>query len=253
MHGPPHKLAALAVCLWLIAAPGCAQTTKGNWNWPWVKKPTNDYLSQVKTPDDRIKELKELAKKAHKLPAAEQQTAVAALCKELQNESEPILRRNILRTLAEFPQPEAATAIIGTLEDNDLETRRTACRCLGKRGGPDAVRELTRVISSDTVHDVRVAAVRAGPHQRQDGAWRPWPRHWPTPTRPCKPLPRNPWQTSAATTSATTSKPGASTRPRARARRRKSAWPSASNAPSTNRRGAVPIPTAQLARCRQGE
>ncbi len=172
MHGSLPNLAAVAVCLGLATASGCAQTADNVADF-FAKKPTNDYLSQIKTPDDRIKEFKELAKKAPKKTPDEQQADVTRLCKELQNESEPLLRRHILRTLAVYPQAEAMTTIVGALSESDIETRRTACVCLGIRGGPDAVRELTRVISSDTEQDVRLAAVRAMGRTKQTEALAP--------------------------------------------------------------------------------
>jgi HEAT repeat protein len=95
------------------------------------------------------------------MPAAEQQHTVDQLAKDLQNESDPMLRRQILRTLGACP-PASATPIIATaLSDQDVETRRTACLALGDRGGKDAVQELTRVITTDASVDVRLAAVRA--------------------------------------------------------------------------------------------
>ena len=172
MHGSRHNLAALAIGLCLAAVSGCAQTVE-NVADLFSREPKSEYVSHVKTPDDRIKEYKELAKKAKKKTSTEQQEVVTRLCQELQNESEPLLRRHILRTLAVYPQDEAAAAIVGALSDHDLETRRAACRFLGERGGPDAVRELTRVISSDTDLDVRLAAVRAMGHTKETTALAP--------------------------------------------------------------------------------
>ena len=63
--------------------------------------------------------------------------------------------------MTEYPQPAAGGVLIGALADSDKETRRIACTCLGKRGGAQAVTELSRVIASDTDFDVRIAAVSA--------------------------------------------------------------------------------------------
>jgi HEAT repeat protein len=161
MHGPKYNLAALVICPLLVLTSGCAQTTQSITGLFAKKKSNTELEMHVKTPDDRMKEWTELAKKAAKEPPAEQQRIVAELSKEMQQESDPRMKRCILRTLAAYPQPEALAVIVGALADSEFETRRMACTCLGKRGGKEAVQELTRVISSDTNHDVRLAAVRA--------------------------------------------------------------------------------------------
>ncbi len=152
MHGPVSKLAALAICFGIALSTGCSM---------FNKKPTPEQLLNIKTPDDRLKELRELAKAAKKKTPDEQQRIVADLCKQIQTESEPQMRRQIFRTLAAYPQKEAGSAIIVGLTDGDMETRRVACTSLGKHGGKEAVGELTRVATSDTNPDVRMAAVRA--------------------------------------------------------------------------------------------
>jgi HEAT repeat protein len=152
MHRPVSKLAALAICSGIALSTGCSM---------FNKKPTPEQMLNIKTPDDRLKELRELAKEAKKKTPDEQQRIVADLCKQIQTESEPQMRRQIFRTLAAYPQKEAGSAIIVGLTDGDMETRRLACTSLGKHGGKEAVGELTRVATSDTNPDVRMAAVRA--------------------------------------------------------------------------------------------
>ena len=175
MHGPVHKLAALLVCCTLIPLTGCAATSERA-NGLFAKmfsKETPEQKLHIKTPDDRIKELKQLAKVAKKKTPEEQQPLVGALSEEYRQENIPSVRRQLLKTLALFPQPQALATIVSGLEDKDLETRRMACSCLGMRGGEDSVRELTRIISSDTNVDVRLAAVRAMGGTRDKGALMP--------------------------------------------------------------------------------
>jgi HEAT repeat protein len=175
MQGPVHNLAALAVCCCLVAVSGCAQTAEsvaGFVSKPFAKK-SPDVDLNIKTPDDRMKELKEMAKTAKKKTPPEQERIVADLTQEIQAEPDPRMRRQILRTLTECPQPAAAAVIVAGLSDGDMETRRMACTCLGKRGGKEAVQELTRMISSDTNFDVRIAAVRALGQAHDPGALAP--------------------------------------------------------------------------------
>jgi len=92
---------------------GCAQTFDTTTNFlssPWKKKP--EELLNVKTPDDRVKELKELAKAAKKKTPEEQQRNSDELAREIQKESDPMLRRQILRTLAEGVRVFAVSIVV---------------------------------------------------------------------------------------------------------------------------------------------
>jgi len=163
MQSPIHKLAALAVGFCLATLTGCAQTaesTTGLLSMLWVKK-TPEQVLNIKTPDDRVKELKELRKTAGKKTPEEQQRISAELAKEIQQENEPLMRRHILLTLASYPTPLAGAVLTAGLSDNDMEVRRMACKGLGIRGDKQAIQELTRVVTSETNLDVRLAAVRA--------------------------------------------------------------------------------------------
>jgi HEAT repeat protein len=163
MRDPVHNLAVLAVCSCLAIVCGCAEMADhvNSLGSRLLMRKSPEEAMHIKTPADRIKELKQLAKSAKKKTPAEQQQIVEGLVKEFAQESDPISRRQILRTLTEYPQPAAGGVLIGALADSDTETRRTACTCLGKRGGGQAVTELSRVIASDTNFDVRIAAVGA--------------------------------------------------------------------------------------------
>lgn len=174
MQGSLHNLAVLSILICLAMAAGCAEML-GNVNalgTRLMRRSPEDMLN-IKTPADRIKELKQLAKAAPKKKPEEQQQVVDALAKEFQQESDPILRRHLLRTLAAYPPPAAGAVIVGALSDSDAETRRTACKCLGMRGGQQAISELTRVVSSDTEDNVRIAAVRALGETRDTSALTP--------------------------------------------------------------------------------
>ncbi len=175
MHGPVHTLAALVVCCCLALLAGCAETadhTSGLIS-KLIHKKTPEQVLNIKTPDDRVKELKQLAKTAKKKTPEDQERIVNELAKEIQQENDPFLRRQILHTLAVYPPPMAAAVITAGLSDSDTETRRMACKCLGIRGGKDSVQELTRVIASDTNLDVRLAAVRALGHTHDSSALPP--------------------------------------------------------------------------------
>jgi HEAT repeat protein len=163
MQGPIHNLAALAVCSCLLLASGCAETAErasGSWARLWGKK-TDEEVLNIKTPQDHLKELQELSKTGKKKTPEEQQRITAELANEIKHESDPLMRRQILRTLVAYPTPLSSSLLVAGLGDSDADVRRVACECLGKRGGKEAVQELSRVSTSDTETDVRIAAVRA--------------------------------------------------------------------------------------------
>jgi len=126
---------------------------------PFRKSPEQVY--GIKTPKDRVKEFRKLALEAKKMPANQQEPTAAKLTREYDSESDHWVRREILRTIAAFPQPAANEVVVRALADEHIETRRVACDCLGERGGDVAVQELTRVLGSETNEDVRMSAVAA--------------------------------------------------------------------------------------------
>jgi HEAT repeat protein len=158
------RLTSLVLVMFAVMAAisGCADTaaaTRDFFAKPFRKTPEQIY--GIKTPKDRVKEYRQLALQAKKLPASQQEQAVAKLVREFDTENDHWVRREILRTIAAFPQPAAGDAVVRALVDDQPETRRVACDCLGQRGGEVAVRELTRVLNSETDEDVRMSAVAA--------------------------------------------------------------------------------------------
>jgi HEAT repeat protein len=173
MHGRFSSLALSAICC-IVAASGCAETASSFGNFvsrPFKKTPEEEL--GIKTPKDRVEELRQLAKRAEKQPLAVQERVVADLAKEYQSENEAWVRREILRALAAYPQPQAGAVLVSALQDGEVETRRVACAGLGTRGDPTAVQELSRVVASDTNVDVRLAAVEALGRTGDQGALSP--------------------------------------------------------------------------------
>jgi hypothetical protein len=166
MQGRVHNLAALVLCCCLGLAAGCAQTAESFTGF--VTKPfrpkSPDELLHIKTPDDRRKELHQIAKSIGNQSPSDQERMARELGAEIRNESDPLMRRAILRALTGCQAPLAVAVQVAGTKDSDAEVRRIACKCLGERGGSEAVQELTRVANSDTETDVRLAAIRALGH-----------------------------------------------------------------------------------------
>ena len=173
MHGRLSSLVPLAICC-IVATSGCAETASNFGNFvsrPFKKSPEEEL--GIKTPQDRVNELRELAKSAKKQSLAVQERVVAELAQEYEREGDAWVRREILRALAAYPQPQAGAVLVSALEDSEVETRRVACAGLGTRGDQTAVRQLSRVVASDTNVDVRLAAVEALGRTDDQGALGP--------------------------------------------------------------------------------
>jgi HEAT repeat protein len=147
---------AFGVFLALMA--GCKPLPKPEFNWPWAKKkPT----SSIVTPRDRMEKMRELAKKAPEMSPEEQLKTSVDLAEELRKEEDPLIRCQILRTLAVLPTEPAAAMLRAGAKDTDLDVRIACCNGWAKRKGPEAVQILSEIVSSDTEIDVRLAAARA--------------------------------------------------------------------------------------------
>jgi HEAT repeat protein len=158
-----HAWAAPAVVSCLAMVAGCAATAEsaGGLLAKLAGRKTPEDVLDIKTPEDRATELRQLAKDAHARSPEEQIRITAELANEIRSEEDPAMRRNILRTLAEYRTPQALDMITAGLQDSDLEVRRVACEALGRQGGPQAVQHLVQASTADTSVDVRIAAVRA--------------------------------------------------------------------------------------------
>lgn len=145
-------LAALAVAL-----VGCAGPSAPSW-WPFAD--VKDKVPGIKTPDERITELKALAARSASGTPDEQQRLCADLAAELQREQDPLVRMEILKALASFQNPTAAVMLRAGMADSDDEVRIACCEAWTKRGGPEAVEHLSQALGGDTSLEVRLAAAR---------------------------------------------------------------------------------------------
>lgn len=152
----------LIVCAGLfgLALPlvGCATPSATPSWWPFAD--VKDKVPGIKTPDERITELKALASRAAIGTPDEQQRQCAELAAELQREQDPLIRMEILKALAGFQNPTATAMLRAGMADGDAEVRVACCEAWTKRGGPEAVEHLSRALGGDTNLEVRLAAAR---------------------------------------------------------------------------------------------
>jgi HEAT repeat protein len=157
-----NLLVVLVLCSLAVGWTGCAETGRPRRValWPFGG-PKSDTVPGVASPAARIAELREMSERASRAKPAERETISAELAAAFPNEDDPLIRLQIVRTLAEYPTTTADSTLTAALDDSDADVRLAACEAWGRRGGPQAATHLSRVVSSDVDTDVRLAAVRA--------------------------------------------------------------------------------------------
>lgn len=164
MQSRPICWFPIAVCGLLLASmPACTSTMKPDWSklaW-WEKKKETPEGPTVATPQDRINKLHQLAKTASERGPAQLEGESQDMAKVLRKEEDPLIRAEILRTLAVYPTEIASKMLTAGLKDSDRDVRCACCAAWGKRKGHDATRLLAETLASDTDIDVRLAAAKA--------------------------------------------------------------------------------------------
>lgn len=165
MHSRPGRLGvALWLLLVLLCQTGCRDTAllaRPDW-WPFGGDPNYEFLNErgYVAPSQRVRQLQKLAREASKKTPEEQQQISQQLAEQIRGELDPLVRQEIVRTLAHYDTPTANTVLAAALEDPDPLVRVEACRAWGHRGGAEASRHLVEVFNTDTDKDVRLAALR---------------------------------------------------------------------------------------------
>ena len=126
----------------------------------WHRKQWIDDENYGATMYSRLEELSSVRKRADDMSQAEQAEVARDLITALQNDLSPVYRGQVVRTLSLLTNPVASEGLQLALQDEDPDVRVEACKAWSRRGGPDAVPTLSRVVSTDTNLDVRVAATR---------------------------------------------------------------------------------------------
>jgi hypothetical protein len=123
---------------------------------------------------DRIALVKEEGKYAAKGSPDDKEKVSADLARMIQTEQDPLVREEIVRTLAGIPTQTAANVLAAGMKDSEPKVRVAVCQAWGKRvaaanpndpvttaDADSATRMLSQALSSDTNIDVRLAAARA--------------------------------------------------------------------------------------------
>ena len=167
LRGPcRYALVAALLAAYALALPGCCCCCFGHHKrfggqWPFGSDETADLAKYGPVAVQRIDEMKASAKKIAKGTAEEKEVFSADLAKKMQQETNCTVRMAIISMLAKFDTKSANAVLYAGLKDPETDVRVACCEAWGKRPGPDSTRILSETLSSDTDHDVRMAAVKA--------------------------------------------------------------------------------------------
>lgn len=155
------RYALVAAVLAVVALPGCWHQHRFGGPWPFGADETADLAKYGPVAVQRVAEIQTQANKAAKADAQQQEAFTADLAKRMQQETNCTVRLAIISTLTKFNTKSANAVLYAGLKDPEADVRVACCEAWGKRPGPDATRILSETLSSDTDHDVRLAAVKA--------------------------------------------------------------------------------------------
>ncbi|NUQ66518.1 MAG: HEAT repeat domain-containing protein [Pirellulales bacterium] len=157
-----RRLVAFSAIVILASLSGCAETLMVGERVLWPPRAqVSDHVPGITPPYERMKSLRGLAGEARSMPGERQQQVSAELAAQYQQEADPLIRLEMLRTLAQFPTEPASGVLRTAMSDSDPDVRVVACELWGKRGGADATAVLVEALSRDSSADVRLAAARA--------------------------------------------------------------------------------------------
>ncbi len=157
----PSRYALVAMVVAALSLPGCWHQHRFGGPWPFGSDETADLAKYGPVAVQRVQEIQAQAKKAAKGDAQQQEAFTADLAKRMQQETNCTVRLAIISTLTKFNTASANAVLYAGLKDPEADVRVACCEAWGKRPGPDSTRILSETLSSDTDHDVRMAAVKA--------------------------------------------------------------------------------------------
>lgn len=148
----------------LMLVAGCSMQriswqNPSTWN-PVHQRQTYSDEKIVASFHQQLLQLTTLARDAEQMELTVQRRHVQELLISVREESNPLLRAEVVKTLAAFPIIEADEGLRLAIEDPVADVRIVACEVWSRRGGKEALRQLIETLNSDTNLDVRLAATR---------------------------------------------------------------------------------------------
>ncbi len=143
-----------ALCL--VALAGC-QSFVGYNGWPFPERERTSFH----TPAMRIDTVRQIAGQADGTDSPEQRELTDQLARQIQIEPDPLVRKAIIGSVAEFRTPLAQQVLEAGLSDDHQAVRVACCQALGERAETHSVPSLSQALRDDKKIDVRLAAAEA--------------------------------------------------------------------------------------------
>jgi hypothetical protein len=141
---------------WLLALGGC-QSFFGYRGWPFPERDRTSFH----TPAMRIDTVRQFAGRADGTDSEAQRELTDQLARQIQIEPDPLVRKAIIGSVAEFRTPLAGQILEAGLGDTHATVRVSCCQALAGRAESGAVASLAHALRDDKDIDVRLAAAEA--------------------------------------------------------------------------------------------
>jgi HEAT repeat protein len=130
-------------------------------NWVPFQGKTTDTIPGLVTPAQKMAQLKKLRLDAPETSPEFKQQVVDYLTGWLaQDEKDPLIRSDIIKTLGEYPLPSVVPVLKVALTDSDSDVRIAACNAFAKVPNADMAEIMIDILQKDANQDVRLAAAR---------------------------------------------------------------------------------------------
>jgi hypothetical protein len=125
--------------------------------WPFG----DNERTSIITPAMRVASIREIGARAEDASSTDQLSMCEELAQQIRTEPDPLVRRAIQESIANFDAPLASAVLVAGLNDDDRDVRTVCCRLLGHRQDPTAVAPLSRIVAAEPDMEVRMAAIDA--------------------------------------------------------------------------------------------
>lgn len=147
----------LACCPAVLLAAGCQSTPEWMNYGPFAATDRTTYT----TPAMRTDAIRDFAAQADGTDSQAQRDLTDQLARQIQIEQDPLVRKAIVDTLAEFRTQLAQQVLTAGLNDVEPMVRMACCRALGRQAEVSSVSALAQALHSDEDLDVRLEAAEA--------------------------------------------------------------------------------------------
>lgn len=148
------------LALTALGLSGCRQTDAHGSSTVWPFGYGGQAANRPLTPREHLVELHDTAEVAHRWSPEEQEQLAQQLANGLKEEKDPLIRRQVLRTLGVMNAPTARDLLKRGMQDPDPDVRIACCESWAHSGAAESVDMLTQAVTQDADPDVRLAAAR---------------------------------------------------------------------------------------------